>query len=254
MRSLAAVLALLLLTSTCVSASVLMEVSFDLALQQESNTGYTASHSVGEYVKDPNLKWMRYLNTLVSGVPGRAPMRTALFEFPDYAGWAKFEQSHLERTHVLYDLFWINWRKTLWEGEAEMHVEDLAKRARDPNAGGYILNFRYAVDPASQAARKSFFEQGKAQLENVLNNNPGFIERRAYKAGVWQNDYTHMITFEFADMESLHKSVWEGGLERHLKDGLQGIATRFASTISVPSAGSHGGRIFNGGSGLSDEL
>ena len=53
-------------------------------------------------MKDSNLLWLRYLNTLVSGSHGAAPMRTAMMEFTDYAGWTKFESTNMERTHILY--------------------------------------------------------------------------------------------------------------------------------------------------------
>eukprot|EP01006_Ploeotia_vitrea_P054934 TRINITY_DN67936_c13_g3_i1.p1 TRINITY_DN67936_c13_g3~~TRINITY_DN67936_c13_g3_i1.p1 ORF type:complete len:222 (+),score=1.65 TRINITY_DN67936_c13_g3_i1:35-700(+) len=183
-------------------ASVLMEVSFDLALQQESETGYTASHTVSEYIKDTNLLWMRYLNTLVSGTTGNAPMRTAFMEFDSYADWAAFEDKHLERTHVLYDLFWINWKRYLWEGMPESNFHP---RERGEDNGGYTYIFRYSVRDGSEADAQKYFDAQNAQLNKVLQENEQFIERRVYKNGPWQDEYQFMVLYEFGSMEALSK-------------------------------------------------
>eukprot|EP01012_Entosiphon_sulcatum_P012308 TRINITY_DN1769_c0_g1_i1.p1 TRINITY_DN1769_c0_g1~~TRINITY_DN1769_c0_g1_i1.p1 ORF type:complete len:242 (-),score=40.37 TRINITY_DN1769_c0_g1_i1:22-747(-) len=224
-----------------VHCTVLMEVGFDLALQQESETGYTASHTVGEYLKDPNLLWLRYLNTLVSGQSGNAPMRTALLEFKDYKNWAAFEQTNLERTHVLYDLFWINWRRVLWEeDEEEGYVHGNERTEERP--GGYIFFFRYT---AKEAKSSRALQQQLGTVAKALSQTPTFIEKRSWRNGLWQDSYSNFVWFEFHDLNALTKAVYEGDIARIL-DEFKDKLSKFATSVMVPAAGAQGGQIFKG--------
>jgi hypothetical protein len=226
------------------SGSVLMEVSFDLALQQESETGYTASHTVEEYLKDSNLLWLRYLNTLVSGSHGAAPMRTAMMEFTDYAGWTKFESTNMERTHILYDLFWINWKRVLWEDNAALTVK--AKERSEESPGGYMYLFRYAFKDGKAKEGSHFIE---SKLKGIdMKSNDGFLERRGFTNGLWQDEYTNLMWVEFSSMESLSKSVYEdAAFVDALKEAKEKYFSKYATSIMVPSAGSQGGQFFQGG-------
>jgi len=226
------------------SGSVLMEVSFDLALQQESETGYTASHTVEEYLKSPNLLWLRYLNTLVSGNVGPAPMRTAFMEFKDYAGWTSFEATNMERTHILYDLFWINWKRVLWDADDSLTVKGNERTEASP--GGYLFLFRFAFKDGQEAAGENFIKSALSGVD--LKSNEGFLEQRGFSNGLWQDDYHHLLWFEFSSMAALSSSVYESGeLMGIFTEAKQKYFSNYATSIMVPSAGSQGGQFFQGG-------
>jgi hypothetical protein len=240
------------LTSLC--ATVLMEVSFDLALHQESDTGYTASHTVEEYLKDPHLLWLRYLNTLASGVDGTAPMRTAFLEFKDYHGWATFETTNLERTHILYDLFWINWRKVLWEDAPALTIP--APERTDEKPGGYLYGVRYSVREDQREAGARFVEEGLRAID--VKAFAGFVERRGFTNGLWQSRYSHLVWFEFESLDALSKAIFQDPAVRSLfTEAKAKYLTEYAASILVPSAGSQGGQFFKGGAsspGTEDSL
>eukprot|EP01010_Urceolus_cornutus_P000805 NODE_1313_length_970_cov_472.446254_g1009_i0.p1 GENE.NODE_1313_length_970_cov_472.446254_g1009_i0~~NODE_1313_length_970_cov_472.446254_g1009_i0.p1 ORF type:complete len:245 (+),score=44.03 NODE_1313_length_970_cov_472.446254_g1009_i0:71-805(+) len=228
-----------------VSASILMEVTFDLALQQESETGYTASHTVEEYLRDPNLLWLRYLNPLLSGALGHTPMRTALLEFKDYAGWAQFEGTNLERTHVLYDLFWINWKRLLWESDDTLTVKGVQRT--EEKVGGYLYVLRYGVKDGKATDCSRFLRSQLSSFHGELGSNGDFIERRAFRNGLWQNEITNLEWYEFTSLEAMSKAVFESPtFLKTLEDAKDQFFSRYTTAIMVPSSGSQGGKIFQG--------
>eukprot|EP00994_Dinema_validum_P002473 NODE_1548_length_913_cov_107.425926_g1202_i0.p1 GENE.NODE_1548_length_913_cov_107.425926_g1202_i0~~NODE_1548_length_913_cov_107.425926_g1202_i0.p1 ORF type:complete len:265 (-),score=68.71 NODE_1548_length_913_cov_107.425926_g1202_i0:119-853(-) len=234
-------LLLLVAFAICADAKVLMEVSFDLALQQESPTGYTASHTVGEYLNDPNLNWLRYFHTLVSGQPGNAPMRVAFMEFKDMKSWATFENTNLERTHILYDLFWINWRRVLWT-EDESTASLTGKTREEGKNGGFVWTFRYTAKEGSEAA----LVKAKNAAFSQLDGADQFIERHTYTAGAFQSTFQHLLMYEFTDMPSLSQAILENTKFTTALNDMQSLMSSYASTILVPSADAQGGQIFKG--------
>eukprot|EP00906_Rhabdomonas_costata_P035807 RCo050295 len=227
-------------------SKVLLEVSFDLALQQESPTGYTASHTVGEYLEDRNLNYIRYFHTLVSGQPRTSNMRFAHLEFDDIHGWSEFETTNMERTHILYDLFWINWRRVLWTESAD--TEALVRRPQpDGKLGGYVFTFRFSVEDGKAAEFKKFRDAAHSKIVKELESNPGYIVRHQYTAGIFQNEYEEMCAIEFVTLPSLSSSMFENevisGLLTEMKDK---FLENWSVTILVPSTDAQGGVIFRG--------
>jgi len=222
---------------------VLLEVNFDLALNQESETGYTASHTVSEYLQDEELLWMRYFHTLVSGQPGNAPMRVSLIEFKSIAGWAKFEQGHIEGTHILYDLFWINWRKLLWF-EKKVEGGPAVKTRQAQTKGGYVWAFRWSWKEAKSgdAVQSKCLATAKKEAEA----NAGFLERRAYTSGSFQSEFQNLLTYEFNSMQALSQFVYENANIQNCLKEYGEHSTKFASTVLAPSADNQGGQIFFG--------
>eukprot|EP00667_Euglena_gracilis_P017137 EG_transcript_18012 len=238
------VLVFLLLGFLITNATVLMEISFDLALQQESETGYTASHTVEEYLKDPNLLWLRYLNILVSGNEGTAPMRTAFMEFKDYEGWASFEATNMERTHILYDLFWINWRRVLWEDVPALAIK--AQERTEENPGGYIFLLKYSLLPGKKEEGSQFIEQKLKSIDS--SSLDGLLEQRGFSNGLWQSKFSNLLWFEFSSMETLSRSIYkEGTLSSVFHEAKAAYFAEYSTSILVPSAGSQGGQFFKGG-------
>eukprot|EP00668_Euglena_longa_P028812 GGOE01036139.1.p1 GENE.GGOE01036139.1~~GGOE01036139.1.p1 ORF type:complete len:248 (+),score=24.23 GGOE01036139.1:39-782(+) len=238
---------LLLAGSLFTKATVLMEVSFDLALQQESETGYTASHTVEEYLKDPNLLWLRYLNILVSGNEGPAPMRTAFMEFKDYEGWASFESTNMERTHILYDLFWINWKRVLWEDVPSLAVK--GQERTEENPGGYIFLFKYSLLPGKRDEGTQFLEQKLKSID--VSSLDGLLEQRAFTNGLWQSKFSNLLWFEFASMEALSRAVYKDSTVTGIfHEAKAAYLAEYSTSILVPSAGSQGGQFFKGGAAL----
>jgi hypothetical protein len=229
----------------CSQSYLLMEVSFDLALQQESETGYTASQAVGDFLVDQNLLWLRYLSPLVSGAPGSTPMRTALMAFNDFSGWAEFEQTNIERTHVLYDLFWINWRRILWKSDDTFSMQG-AQRTTDTK-GGYVIVFRYAPMEGKSVETAAFMTSRLFAVQRDIEYNGGFMERRHFSATLWQDIYTDMVWYEFSSLDTLSKNFVEhAALMTALSEAKDKYLARFSTTILVPGTGDIAGHIFYG--------
>eukprot|EP01079_Euglenida_sp_SAG-EU17-18_P008765 gene8765-7957_t len=105
--------ALLFLTAEA-SEHVLLEVGFDISGLAETPDGINATHILRDYLSDTNLHTLRHLASLTSGVPGKTPMRTAFLEFASIGRWTAFENTLLDRTHALHDLFWVHAKRLPW--------------------------------------------------------------------------------------------------------------------------------------------
>eukprot|EP00992_Anisonema_acinus_P016028 TRINITY_DN9987_c0_g1_i1.p1 TRINITY_DN9987_c0_g1~~TRINITY_DN9987_c0_g1_i1.p1 ORF type:complete len:249 (-),score=46.52 TRINITY_DN9987_c0_g1_i1:75-821(-) len=225
------------------SSSILVEIAFDLALSQETESGYTSSHTVGEFLKNPNLLHLRYTNTLTTGLAGNAPMRTALMEFKSYKSWAAFEHQELPKTNVLLDLFWINWRKLVWESDDSLTVR--GTRPQDEALGGYFFSIRFSVDP-SKESQVSRFIRDSLPAKDLLSTD-GFIERKGYTSGFWQSDYTNFIIWEFTTMDALIKTIYDSPtVMATFEQAKKNFFKEYAITINVPSSGAKGGQFHRG--------
>lgn len=233
-------------------SKVLMEVSFDLALQQESPTGYTPSHTISEYLEDRNLNYIRYFHTLVNGQPRASSMRVAHMEFDGIKGWSEFEASNMERTHILYDLFWINPRRVLWMESSD--TENLTRKSQEGKLGGYVFTFRYAVANDKEAEFKKIRDGTQAKIVKELEQNPGYIVRHLYTAGIFQEEYEEMYAIEFVSLLALSQTIFENkvvfDLLTEMKDK---YFENWAVTILVPSADAQGGVFLEGGRSKGEE-
>eukprot|EP00992_Anisonema_acinus_P010955 TRINITY_DN7005_c0_g1_i1.p1 TRINITY_DN7005_c0_g1~~TRINITY_DN7005_c0_g1_i1.p1 ORF type:complete len:267 (-),score=53.02 TRINITY_DN7005_c0_g1_i1:69-818(-) len=225
---------------------VLMEISFDLALQQESEKGYTAAHTVGEHLNDPNVIYLRYFHTLASGKHGYAHMRHCHLEFEDRESWLNFESTNLDRTHILYDLFWINWRRLLWVEEPETgDIPKMLVREAD-KTGGYIHSFRFAIIRGKEAEFERWYKQSMPKGNSITEANSGYITRQVYTSGMYQSEYHYLINTEYIDLPSLSKTHFENEEYVQLMNQAKPLMSRYATGILVPSSDNTGGLIFRG--------
>eukprot|EP00999_Lentomonas_sp_LEN2_P000425 NODE_1428_length_863_cov_75.415761_g1382_i0.p1 GENE.NODE_1428_length_863_cov_75.415761_g1382_i0~~NODE_1428_length_863_cov_75.415761_g1382_i0.p1 ORF type:complete len:251 (+),score=50.94 NODE_1428_length_863_cov_75.415761_g1382_i0:64-816(+) len=224
--------------------SVLLEVEFDIAPVEQQEQGQSVSSILTAYLQDPNLQWMRYLNTLVDGTPEKTPSRIAFIEFAGVKEWGEFEKAQKGPTHVLLDIYWLPWRRLPWmSSDNEPEVKPVAKRVEQQE--GYVYIFKYSVS-ADKAGK--FAELSKSSLPRkvaALNSNAGFLDRKVYTEGAFQSQFSHMALYEFTSLESMLEIVYKPGALFELEAAVKDCFSSFAATAFQPPY-ERGGNILQG--------
>lgn len=178
-----------------------MEIPFEMSVEGEEG-GWSTQVLLEKWVQDPKFTTMRYVFPLASGDSerGHAPMRTALMEFKSYNAWADFNTRQMIHSHILFDIFWLNTRRYIWEADSELSV--FGHRAED-DKGGFYFMLRFSLDPATEEEARAFL---KAKLPGrQMISVDGFIERRSFSSGMWQNHYTNLLWYEFHNLPQMFK-------------------------------------------------
>eukprot|EP00996_Jenningsia_fusiforme_P002558 NODE_3384_length_987_cov_55.713220_g3111_i0.p1 GENE.NODE_3384_length_987_cov_55.713220_g3111_i0~~NODE_3384_length_987_cov_55.713220_g3111_i0.p1 ORF type:complete len:262 (-),score=60.77 NODE_3384_length_987_cov_55.713220_g3111_i0:146-931(-) len=230
-----AALLLAFLAVGALSKGTLMEVTFDLNPVEELPDGYKSSDAVSDFLASENLLWMRYHHVLVADRDRDIGMRVAHFSFTDLAAWSKFQDETLVAGHVLYDHFWENARRSLWEKSGEVAFPDRGDSRTDDAPGGFKWVLKYSVEPAKQNEFRQFFDQSMRVVQQELEKNEDFIEGHLYHAELFRSDDEHMLEFEFRSVETLTKTVYgSGGPMRAFLQGLSGHAESYRTLILAP--------------------
>eukprot|EP01010_Urceolus_cornutus_P001000 NODE_1513_length_878_cov_82.161641_g1172_i0.p1 GENE.NODE_1513_length_878_cov_82.161641_g1172_i0~~NODE_1513_length_878_cov_82.161641_g1172_i0.p1 ORF type:complete len:251 (-),score=54.07 NODE_1513_length_878_cov_82.161641_g1172_i0:77-829(-) len=220
-------LAILLSILCSAHSEVLLEVSFDIAAREDTET---AAENIRSYLSSENLKWIRYFHVLVSGHPERPPMRIAQMMFKDFESWAKFEQENLLVTHSLFDNYWVNSRRSLYAKQDSPVTFPLGERT-DEKRGGFIFQFKYTVLPGKEQEFQAKWKREIDPLVKQLERNSGFLEHQSFNVQSVGGGQS-MATYEFTDMASLSLSMHSvtaqkiaANLAPYLKDYTSAILT-----------------------------
>jgi len=228
---------LALASITVCHCEVLMEVEFDLHPNQALPDGYTAADSVNSFLQSTDLKWLRYFTNVVSGKPGDVHMRTAHLMFKDSESWGEFIQEHLQKFNALFDHFWVDTRRMVWNvvpSDAESIVFPKTLRTEGV-AAGYIFQALFSTLPGMEKEFQSEWKRLVGPFVKELETNPGFLERTHYTSGGFQSEYDEMVQYDFSSMNALTSSMYGQAyteLVRHLSKYLD----EYAVNILAPGA------------------
>lgn len=230
----------LLLLGTA-EAEVMMEVCFDLALKEQTETGFKPTDALNLYLQSKSMKWLRSFHMLVSGQVTK-PQRVAFLAFKDTHSWAEFEEEHLAKTHALFDHFWLNSRRVLWQ-EAEPKVE-IAKKSRTvEKPGGFIWQLKYTVLPGKEGQWGAHLEATLAAMKPELEANEGFVEHHLYDSKNLQRSFQGMVLWEFLGMGSLSQAVLEGPTMTAFFAGLPSYLADWNTAVLAPPTDENGKQI-----------
>jgi hypothetical protein len=187
---------------------VLLEVEFDLHALQTLPDGYSAGDSINAFLLSTDMKWLRHFINTVSSKPGEIRMRTSHLMFKDHESWAIFQQENAQKFNALFEHFWINSRRTLWNvaaPEAIMFPKTVRTEGID---AGYIFQVFYSITPGHETEVQTTWNQYIKAVIADLEGNAGFLERTHFTAGVFQIHYTNLIQYEFSSMKSLSSTMF----------------------------------------------
>jgi hypothetical protein len=183
-----------------------VQVEFDIAEREESQ-GQSVSQILTSFISDPNLLWMRYLNTMLDGASPRTPSRVAFLEFEGPKQWMAFEQNQKGPTHVLFDIFWLHWRRTPWMTDpASPEAKPITER--ETGKEGYLWTVKFSVKP--DMANK-FAQLVRTKLKDMvatLSQVEGFLGRSAYVDAKFQSSYSNYVIYEFANLAALFDALY----------------------------------------------
>eukprot|EP00997_Jenningsia_sp_PLL12_P006558 NODE_3110_length_815_cov_175.336815_g2588_i0.p1 GENE.NODE_3110_length_815_cov_175.336815_g2588_i0~~NODE_3110_length_815_cov_175.336815_g2588_i0.p1 ORF type:complete len:209 (-),score=40.38 NODE_3110_length_815_cov_175.336815_g2588_i0:64-690(-) len=164
------------------------------------------------------MLWMRYHHTILSDHPNPVPMRVALFGFSDIRNFAQFQDTTMGVGHVLFDQFWINSRRVLWESVDNMKLPDHNDRRKEETPGGFIWQFKYTVRPGKQDEWNRFLEGQHPAIEAALEENSQFVEGNSYHATKFRHTHGNMFAWEFLNMAGLSATVYESSAMQEFFD------------------------------------
>merc|ERR1719473_1049163 len=191
--------AALLLLGVVTGEHVLLEVGFDISGLQETPDGINATHILRDYLSDTNLHTLRHLATLTSGVPGKTPMRTAFLEFASVGRWTAFENTLLDRTHALHDLFWVHAKRSPW-----FVNQELTNKPQLEDKGGYVFGLKYKVRTGMQDQWATYKANEINEITTRLQGQESpLLQFREMTSKYFHGDYDGLITWEFDDMAGL---------------------------------------------------
>eukprot|EP00992_Anisonema_acinus_P011214 TRINITY_DN7234_c0_g1_i3.p1 TRINITY_DN7234_c0_g1~~TRINITY_DN7234_c0_g1_i3.p1 ORF type:complete len:268 (-),score=52.32 TRINITY_DN7234_c0_g1_i3:119-922(-) len=229
-----------LLLAVVQCTEVLLEVSFDIALKTETETGFKPTDTLNEYLEG-QMKWLRTFHMLLSGSQEK-PQRVAFLAFRDTASWATFEEEHLVRTHALFDHFWLNSKRVLWY-EVEQSMEFPEKDRTIERSGGFVWQFKYSVIPGKEKSFTAHWERVMGDVVAELKENLGFVESRLYSARNLQRAFQHMVMWEFLGMSELAEGVLESKHMQDLFASLPQYCSDWNSAVLTPPTDEDGKQV-----------
>ena len=193
----------LLLTLWCavVHSKVMMEIEFDIAEREESQ-GQSVAQILTSFISDPNLLWMRYLNTLLDGANTKTPSRIAFIEFQGPTQWLEFEKNQKGPAHVLFDIFWLHWRRTPWISDDSAPKFEPSTE-RETGKEGYVWTMKYTIKEEMMDTFRKLVETKLPDMVETLGQTEGVLSRSQYLDANFQSNYRHYIIYEFSSMDAL---------------------------------------------------
>eukprot|EP01001_Neometanema_parovale_P008559 NODE_4829_length_1012_cov_254.325084_g4623_i0.p1 GENE.NODE_4829_length_1012_cov_254.325084_g4623_i0~~NODE_4829_length_1012_cov_254.325084_g4623_i0.p1 ORF type:complete len:277 (-),score=115.21 NODE_4829_length_1012_cov_254.325084_g4623_i0:182-961(-) len=231
------ILALLLVT---ISAELVMEISFDLALKEQTETGFKPTDALNLYLQSKSMKWLRSFHMIVSGQIAK-PQRVAFLAFKDAANWAEFEEEHLVKTHALFDHFWLNSKRVLWSEVAQEGYPSRTRSMEKP--GGFMWQFKWTVIPGKEQAFNSFWAEHEKKVLAELEKNQGFVESKRYDSMNMQRTFGGQMIWEFLGMPSLTESVIDGAAMKEVYAALPKYCSDWNTAILAPPTDENGKTI-----------
>lgn len=190
-----------------VNSEVIMEVEFDLNTVQTLPDGFSATDTVNVFLQSKNMKWLRYFNTLASSKPGPIPMRTAHLAFRSIESWAKFLEENQSQFDALFDHFWLQSHRVLWETYTIYEGVSFAKKERTFDVGGGFM-YQILYTPIRDQELNDDWRRNAPLFASALDGNSGFLERTHYISNHFQSKYQHMVQYEFSSLNALTDAVY----------------------------------------------
>eukprot|EP00994_Dinema_validum_P001008 NODE_1199_length_1053_cov_117.462151_g930_i0.p1 GENE.NODE_1199_length_1053_cov_117.462151_g930_i0~~NODE_1199_length_1053_cov_117.462151_g930_i0.p1 ORF type:complete len:288 (+),score=84.73 NODE_1199_length_1053_cov_117.462151_g930_i0:62-865(+) len=220
---------------------LVMEVSFDLALKTETETGFKPTDALQVYLTSDKMKWLRSWHMLVSGQITK-PQRVALLAFKNHRNWAEFEEENLVKTHALFDHFWLNSKRVLWNQVSEDF--DYPSRTRSmEKPGGFMWVFKYSVIAEKEASWEKFYQSHMTKLAAEVQTNDQFVEASAYSTRKFQRMFQHMVMWEFLSMSGLSEAVYESKVMAEFIEAVPQYCSDWNSVVLVPPTDEDGKQV-----------
>lgn len=214
-----------------VTCEVIMEVEFDLHPVQVSSTGYSSGDSISQLLQSQKMKWLRYFNNLEGSKPGSTPSRTAHLAFQDITHWSAFVAENQVSWDALFDLFWVQSRRTLWHS-APKESFTFPKHERPANGStGYLYQMLYT--PFNERAVNEEWIRSVEPFVKLLSNTSDFIQRTHYISHYFQSEYTHLVQYEFSNLTTLSQ-VMNGKVFNDIRGKMNKLNREYAINILMP--------------------
>jgi hypothetical protein len=224
------------------SSEVMMEVCFDLALKEQTETGFKPTDALNMYLQSKSMKWLRSFHMLVSGQVSK-PQRVAFLAFKDVHSWAEFEEEHLVKTHALFDHFWLNSRRVLWTEVADENLQFPIRSRSMEKTGGFMWQLKYTVSFGKENEWKEFLDDIFKKAIEEVNVNEAFVEGHNYDGKNLQHTFQHMILWEFLSMGGLSDGVLESPTMAVFYTNLPKYCSDWNSAILAPPTDENGKQI-----------
>eukprot|EP00998_Keelungia_sp_KM082_P007169 NODE_3377_length_903_cov_102.148196_g3355_i0.p1 GENE.NODE_3377_length_903_cov_102.148196_g3355_i0~~NODE_3377_length_903_cov_102.148196_g3355_i0.p1 ORF type:complete len:248 (+),score=54.36 NODE_3377_length_903_cov_102.148196_g3355_i0:75-818(+) len=224
---------------------VLVEIEFDIApiKEEQESQGQSVSQILTSWLQDANLSWLRYLNTLASGLARQTSSRVAFLEFAGIKEWTEFEKSQKGPTHVLFDIFWLPWRRVPWMQSTD--EPEIAPKERQEGAEGYVLSVKYNLKKEKVQTWTGLRKSKLPNMVKALGKSDDFISRAAYTDSVFQSEYDGMILYEFTSLDAVLAALYQTSSIFELTPEVQDCFDSYASTVYQPPY-EKGGNILHG--------
>eukprot|EP00992_Anisonema_acinus_P012888 TRINITY_DN8424_c0_g1_i2.p1 TRINITY_DN8424_c0_g1~~TRINITY_DN8424_c0_g1_i2.p1 ORF type:complete len:248 (-),score=55.98 TRINITY_DN8424_c0_g1_i2:70-813(-) len=225
---------LLLVFVSLASSELLVQIDFSLSATQQFGD-YTAADPIGVFLQSTDMKWIRYFTVLVSGQPSAVPQNVAFFMFKDLDAWASFQQANYKTYQALFDHFWVDTRRTMFESVAGGPVYPKSKRTAG-QTGGFVWQFLYTVKEGKANELSNYLNSASGAFIADLRKNTGFIERSEFADSFLQTGFTHMVYYDFTDLPSMMESM-RGNAYTMLINGMKRYLDTSAVTVLAPGTG-----------------